>query len=138
MSFLITAIIHLIDSVLPVVRHRSETNSEPTNTNTNLNSSIRNNRRPRRRNRRYRRYRIDLNNNFQRAHLILRARQITERNRALARLAEQSFIDAIFEARTETGIHQAATVHSVRTRNERPPRAVPGQGPLFTVDNPAV
>jgi len=133
MSFLITAIIELFDSIFPIFHHQAATNQATTNTIQN--SSIRNNRRPRRRNRwpRYQRYRIDLNNNFRRAHIILRARQITARNRELASLAEQSLIDAILQAREEEEIRQAA-VQSLRTRNERPPRPAPG----LTVDIPAV
>ena len=133
MSFLITAIIELFDSIFPIFHHQAPTNQAATNTIQN--SSIRNNRRPRRRNRRprYQRYRIDLNNNFRRAHIILRARQITARNRELASLAEQSLIDAILQAREEEEIRQAA-VQSLRTRNERPPRPAPG----LAVDIPAV
>jgi hypothetical protein len=131
MSFLITAIIELFDSIFPIFHHQAATNQATTNTIQN--SSIRNNRRPRRRNNRYQRYRIDLNNNFRRAHIILRARQITARNRELASLAEQSLIDAILQAREEEEIRQAA-VQSLRTRNERPPRPLPGH----TVDIPAV
>ena len=138
MSFLITTIIELFDSIFPIFHHQAATNQAAMNTIQN--SSIRNNRRPRRRNRRprrrnnrYQRYRIDLNNNFRRAHIIIRARQITARNRELARLAEQSLIDAILQAREEEEIRQAA-VQSLRTRNERPPRPTPG----LTVDIPAV
>ena len=126
MSFLITAIIELFDSIFPIFHHQAATNQATTNTIQN--SSIRSNRRPR-----YQRYRIDLNNNFRRAHIILRARQITARNRELASLAEQSLIDAILQAREEEEIRQAA-VQSLRTRNERPPRPLPGH----TVDIPAV
>jgi len=133
MSFFITAIIQLLDSVLPQVNRQNETNQANTNTINDSSRSIRNIHRPRRRNNRYRRYRIDLNNNFRRAHIIIRARQITARNRELARLAEQSLIDAILQAREEEEIRQAA-VQSLRTRNERPPRPAPG----LTVDIPAV
>ena len=133
MSFLITAIIQLLDSVLPQVNRQADTNQANTNTINDSSRSIRNIHRPRRCNNRYRRYRIDLNNNFRRAHIIIRARQITARNRELARLAEQSLIDAILQAREEAEIRQAA-IQSLHTRNERPPRPVPGH----TVDIPAV
>jgi hypothetical protein len=132
MSFFITAIIQLHQHLL----NRQEDTNQAT-TNTVPNSSIisrRNNRRPRprRHNYRYRRYRIDPSNNFARAHLILRARQITERNRELARLAEQTFIDAILQARTETENRQADAVQHLRTRNERPARTITELGPVFT------
>jgi hypothetical protein len=136
MSFFITAIIQLYQHLL----NRQDDTSQAT-TNTVSNSSIisrRNNRRPRRRNYRYRRYRIDPSNNFARAHLILRARQITERNRELARLAEQTFIDAILQARTETESRQAVAVEHLRTSNERPARTITELGPVFTTENPPV
>jgi hypothetical protein len=136
MSFFITAIIQLYQHLL---NRQDDTNQATTNTVPN--SSIisrRNNRRPRHRNYRYRRYHIDPSNNFARAHLILRARQITERNRELARLAEQSFIDAILQARTETENCQADVVQHLRTRNERPARTITGSGPVFTAENPQV
>mmetsp|Transcript_15766 Transcript_15766/g.22508 ORF Transcript_15766/g.22508 Transcript_15766/m.22508 type:complete len:134 (+) Transcript_15766:90-491(+) len=65
--------------------------------------------------------RINLNNNFRRAQIIIRARQITAHNREIARQAEQALIDAILQARGE--FERRITVRNLlRTQNERPVR----------------
>ena len=85
--------------------------------------------RPHRRNRRnYRRggnrYRLlNLENNYIRGSIVLRARQITQRNRIIAAQAEQELVNAILQAREEREFF-LDRVPSLRTQNERPPRPV--------------
>ena len=106
------------------------TQTNQTTNTSNINSKRpRRNRTTRRRRNRYRRQRVDLNNNFIRAQIIFRARQITARDRDIARLAEQELIDAILQARQEL-----EAVQNARTRNVRPIRP---QTHTVTVDSVA-
>jgi len=65
-----------------------------------------------------------------------RIRQITAQNRAIAIQAEQALIDAIVQARQE--LEDRYIVHSIRTRNERPPERLPRPVPVHPVHRPEV
>ena len=96
--------------------------SSPTN---DLTPTTRRNRRPHRR--RYNRYRqLNLENNYIRGCIILRARQITQQNRIIAEQAEQNLVNAILQAREERDfLSRNQAVPSIHTRIERPIR-LPG------------
>ena len=133
-NFIVFIIVRVIHCFFPIETHRD--------TNPSINTIGSGNRRRRNRHRRTnilnRIESVDFRHNITRGRIIYRARQITAQNRAIASQAEQAFIDAILQARTETQSPQATAVQSLRTRNERPPRPVPGLGPVYTVDTPPV
>ena len=119
------SLISLFNSLYSRFVHYLYSGTNPIQIN-QVNTSTRRQRRIRtrtyyRRRNRYRRQRIDLENNFLRAQIIFRARQITARNREIARIAEQDLIDAILQARTEFE-GRRISVQQLHTQNVRPAR----------------
>mmetsp|Transcript_25130 Transcript_25130/g.35989 ORF Transcript_25130/g.35989 Transcript_25130/m.35989 type:complete len:98 (-) Transcript_25130:773-1066(-) len=93
-NFAISIVLRFINYFFPQqANHQINTNQRVL---TNLQRN-RINRRRRRINRRHH-IRTDLNSNFIRAQIIIRARQITAQKRAIASQAEQALVDAILQA----------------------------------------
>jgi len=122
---IIRFIINIIHYFRPIQQAIQQEDNIPSNSHqTNTTTS----RQVRRRSRRHQfhRYRqFNLHNNYYRGCVILRARQITQQNRLLSEQAEQDFIQAILQARTEHQFFSRHLVPRVHTANERPPRPSP-------------
>mmetsp|Transcript_19095 Transcript_19095/g.27145 ORF Transcript_19095/g.27145 Transcript_19095/m.27145 type:complete len:145 (+) Transcript_19095:82-516(+) len=110
--------------IIDIIRyfHPIQDNAPSNNINHQSNPTNRSVRRRSRRHQFHSYRHFNLHNNHYRGCVILRARQITQQNRLLSAQAEQDFIEAILQARTEHQFFSRHFVPRVHTVNERPSR----------------